>query len=1107
MSTRGRPSKAARVDEDSRRRIAQSLDETFFVEAGAGAGKTASLVERVCALVERGTPITSIAAITFTDAAAGELRERVRLELENRAEEGRPFCAAALDDVDDAPLSTLHAFAQQILSTHAIAAGLPPVLELLDDVDSRIAFDTAWASFFDGLASDPALVPTFGAAMVLGLDERHLRALAWEFHDNWHLLRDVSFAPTGFAGAPAPPVDAAALADLADAAVAMSSGCSVDDDKLRLHLVEVVMPFATRLRDALATGEPLAVLEAVQGSGSLTCGNGRKDQWKGPSKQDVIDRLDAVEAERRSLLRAVRTELFALACEDVRTFVLGRVSERRRLGRLEFHDLLVLARDLLAERRDVLERARASYDHLLIDEFQDTDPLQVDLALLLGREGAEAVPGRLFFVGDPKQSIYRFRHADIGMYSKVRGDFRSDVVPLAKNFRSVAPIIRWINRVFGHLLTSDEGQAPWAELVAVREGRGDSGPPIVTFGGPTEERASIGALREREAADIVEIITRAIDDPWLVADRRGGEEHWRPARLDDIAILLPTRTALPAIERALDAAHIPSRIESRSLVWSTQEARDLLAILRAIDDPSDQVALVAALRTPALACSDRDLVDAVDAKVRWERPDLDLLPDDAPVAVAIRTLDALRSLRWELPFTALVERVVRDLRLLEIATVGPRRRESWNRTRFVVDQARGFADRTPGASLRSFVEWADRQAEERARAMETVVPESDHLAVRITTVHAAKGREFPIVVVAGLSVEGEPNRDARVVWGGEDGPEIKVGAQDLEWRTAGYPDAKDADDLLDHQEAARLLYVACTRARDHLAVSLHHRSEGRGSLAARLHESCAAVRMVTDLAGLPPMLPIAPDPPRDLTPEPIDLAEWRVGRQVVLAAATAPSTWSATRIAGAFASAHAVAVAAGAGAHGDGEGEGGAGGVTGGSGTARGRAVHWVLEQVDLASGDPRVDELAARAAVVEGLVGREGEIAALVRSVLVSGTVAEAVAAPQRWKELYVGAPVGDTVVEGYIDLLYERADGLVVVDYKTDAVDESSGTDALLGRYELQLASYAVALEAVAPDRPVVEARLVVARQGAAIELVVDGARLREGMATVRASVRAVS
>lgn len=245
--------------------------------------------------------------------------------------------------------------------------------------------------------------------------------------------------------------------------------------------------------------------------------------------------------------------------------------------------------------------------------------------------------------------------------------------------------------------------------------------------------------------------------------------------------------------------------------------------------------------------------------------------------------------------------------------------------------------------------------------------------------------------------------------------------------------------------------------------------------------------MLVDLTTLPPMLPIAPDPPRDLIPAPIDLERWRDEHVATITRAAAPSTWSATRVAGSFSTAHAV-----------GETD-----ANVGSGTARGRAVHWVLEQVDLDARAAGVDELAATAAAVEGLSGREREIADLSRSVLASDTLAEARTATRRWKELYVGAPVGDVVVEGYIDLLFERADGLVIVDYKTDAVDAVAGLDPLVERYGPQLASYAVALEAVAPDR-VVEARLVVARPEAAIELTIGGERLRDLMAAVRSSLR---
>jgi ATP-dependent helicase/nuclease subunit A len=1097
--------KAVAADEDVRRRLSKELDRTFFVEAGAGAGKTSTLVDRVCGLVERGAPITKIAAITFTEAAAGELRERVRAELEDRADEGRPHCDAALDDVDDAPLLTLHAFAQRILAAHAIDAGLPPVVEVLDDIEATISFDRTWAAFFDSLASDPVLVPTFGAAMVLGIQERHLRALARALHDHWDLLLDAEFSPVRLRGVSLPPMvgDADRLVALAGEATAARRGCRAADDKLLIHLDDVVEPFARRLaaaRSSSGAADDLAVLEVLVGAPDLHCGNGQKNNWIGPTKADVAELLSRLEEQRQQVLAGVRSVLLPVLCEEVRGLVLDRVAERRRAGRLEFHDLLVLARDLLERKPRVLAAVRASYDHLLIDEFQDTDPIQAQLAMLLGSDDRDVVPGKLFFVGDPKQSIYRFRRADIAVYSALRGRFQRDLVPLARNFRSVEPLIAWVNRVFAELLAPVDGQAPWSRLLPDRDMRADAGPAVVTFGGPTTEKTTVGALREREAADIVEVVQRVLDDPWLVADKRADAEQWRPARLDDIAILLPTRTALPTIERALDAAGIATRIESRSLIWSTQEARDLLSILRAIDDPSDQVALVAALRTPALACTDRDLLDAVAAGLRWSSPDLALLADDAPVAVALRRIDGFRDLRWTTSFTAIVETVVRDLRLLEVAMAGPRRRESWNRVRFVVDQARAFADRGIGATLRAFVDWADRQAEERARALETVVPESDHLAVRITTVHAAKGREFPIVIVAGLSVEGEPHREASVLWHDSSAPpEVRVGAWPLGWRTSGYVDAKATDEMLDQHEADRLLYVACTRARDHLVVSLHHRADGKPSHASRLHGAADAAGALHDLSELPPVLPLAPDPPRDLVPASIDVEVWRAEHEALIDRASQPASVAASAlgaepIAGfdedplVRAAEHADAARS---AH---------------PGAARGRAVHAVLERVDF--DDPRrdLDVLVGAAAAREGLAGREEEIASLVRSVLASPAVAAARTARRRWREVYVAAdPAGaGTVVEGFLDLLYEDDAGLVIVDFKTDALDPDKGAADLVARYRLQLGAYALALREALPGLVVHRSVLVVAGATRAVEVELSAAELAAAIAEVEALVR---
>jgi len=235
-------------------------DRTFFVEAGAGAGKTTALVERVVALVQSGVPVTSIAAITFTEAAAAELRQRVRVALERAGE------SAALDELDDAPLLTIHAFAHRILSAHAIAAGLPPVVEVRDEVEAAIAFDREWAALVDRLLSEPAHVATLGAAMVLGLEERHLRALARAFHDHWDSLVGAPFSDVALSDAPPVTVDAGALLERLDLLDGAIDGCLDPSDRLCRHLRDTVAPLAARLRRP-ESRDALVVLETKSEDG------------------------------------------------------------------------------------------------------------------------------------------------------------------------------------------------------------------------------------------------------------------------------------------------------------------------------------------------------------------------------------------------------------------------------------------------------------------------------------------------------------------------------------------------------------------------------------------------------------------------------------------------------------------------------------------------------------------------------------------------------------------------------------------------------------------------------------------------------------------------
>jgi ATP-dependent exoDNAse (exonuclease V) beta subunit len=1109
----------ALVDAEARRAIGCELARTIFVEAGAGSGKTSALVDRVVALVTADPPVAMrhIAAITFTEKAAAELRDRIRKALLARAE-GDPLaaesCHAALDELDGAAVSTLHAFAQRILREHPIEAGLPPGVEILDEVSSIVDFDERWRQYVDELLDAERLRRSVLLARTAGIRLDDLRDLAEELNANWDLVEErVPLHPA------APPhLEGGRLVERLGRLVVPPDDVPADDTMVRR--LEELADYHDQLQSAADEADLLSVLRYEKPSFRVGgCGN--KARW-GRRADDLLALradLTAWAADRDALVQQVTEAAVVQLMGDVARFTLDGAAERARTGRLQFHDLLVLARRLLRHPEHGVD-ARAAlagrYHRLLIDEFQDTDPIQIELAALLASDDPaaggmpwstiEPAAGRLFFVGDPKQSIYRFRRADIATFLRARAVFGDPPLHLTQNFRTVEPVIAWVNHVFARLIAAETDRQPeYVPLAASRREPPPVGPPVVVCG--LEDHADepkADELRNREAADIAGVVARALAEGWSVHDDGAG---WRPARPGDVTILVPSRISLPSLERALDKAGVAYRVDSSSLVYSTREVRDLLAAARAVDDPTDQLSLVTALRSPGFGCGDDDLYEyRVLQRGAWNHqadPPASL-PADHPVVEGMRYLGELHRQRWWVTPSQLLDRIARDRRLFELGVVQGRPRDVWRRLRFVIDQARAYGE-SVGGSLRAFLAWARLQGDENARVAETILPETDTDTVRIMTIHAAKGLEFPICVLSGSSTA-RSGRQSRVAVGFplEGGVELKVG-KDFESRR--FEEFQETEDIMGHHERLRLLYVAATRARDHLVVSLHHptsRSEpaadrmSAGALLARACDGAAhellqpgAVEPLTGDESAPVATPAGP----------LDHAEWAAALERRLRHGRGVRTVAATTLAAGADRAVTLEPAADQGQlllpldAGAGDGDPGLAKQPrdlelppwnkGRYGTAVGRAVHGVLQAVDLATGEG-IAAVAAAQAAAEGVPGRQAVVEALARSALASATVRAAAGSPH-WRELYVAAPVGDVLVEGYIDLLYRGPDGLVVVDHKTDQVAGEADTDAKVARYRLQGAAYARALglvlgEPVArmvfvfcrPDGPAVERTL---------------------------------
>ena len=407
--------------------------------------------------------------------------------------------------------------------------------------------------------------------------------------------------------------------------------------------------------------------------------------------------------------------------------------------------------------------------------------------------------------------------------------------------------------------------------------------------------------------------------------------------------------------------------------------------------------------------------------------------------------------------------------MLETALGGPDARDVWRRVRYVVDQARAWTD-AGGRGVRRYLRWAAYQAAE-GRASDTILPERDHDAVRLMTVHAAKGLEFPITIVSGLTTKPQGQPALSVVWPG-DGWMLAERDDDV------FQAYQPLDEQMGDAERRRLLYVACTRAVDHLVVSLHRKAEnvdgehghvegdqrdgarrgrrprsrrpparGRGRLrSSRRSPTSSSCRGRTTPSGRPSGgRAIAVASVRSATSATglaTAMAEARE-RRPTRACRRTPSTSTCRR-------GSAVATA------------------------RRSAAPCTPCCRTPTSTTAHDIDELAAAQCAAEGIFGLEARVAALSRSALTAPIVVAAAGGAEHWRELFVVAELGDTVVEGYIDLLVRTPDGLVIVDYKTDQWKPGTDKTARIARYRHQLAAYGLVLGRLL-DEPIVGGVLV--------------------------------
>ena len=748
---------------NAQRQAVKRTGQDVCVVAGPGSGKTRVLVERFAWLVESGVDPEKILAITFTEKAANEIRARLAKRFSHDP--------SMRQRLERAQISTIHGFCYALLRQHALRAGLYPRFEVLDDIGAAAHRRAAMQAALDQVAREKP-DEFLRLASAWPADDMAQRLLA--VHEAIRVsgnLQDALKPPT----LPEPDNLLAAFHAELDAAIqAARSARQTDAARARL---DALVSLQSDLDSIPAEQLPERV-KAVK----LT---GASDAVKAPvnnMRQLAAQYLQAWAAREFGPQRE-------LLCEILERFHQLYAALRKDLAAVDFLDLEEITLQMLRGDEEIRQQVQQSYEHVLMDELQDTNPIQWKILALVRR------PGRFFAVGDINQSIYGFRHAEPGLFEEYEQSVRQSgaaVDRLEENYRTRSEILEAVSRILvephwdnkgirHHELkasaTFAQGESPYVEILCTDRARGDEANVHLWL-----------------AARLRELYGRPLS----------GEN--RTARFSDMAIFVRNSGSFAAIEDALERFSIPYVISGGKTFFESGEVIDLLNLLRVIAFPEDEIAAFALLRSPFFGVSDEDIFRRRIARTLW-------LPEERA------RMEALRALSRSMPVSAVLARFADEsgyMRRLDALGAA-------NCTKFLglLDRLEAGAGRDPGA----LVDEVERLRESAAEANAPVLEAGD--AVQVMTIHKAKGLEFPIVAVADLQ-KGESREHDPVQYD----PASGLG---FRWRLPSgqivcdptYASIIAARKTRESAERDRLLYVALTRAKERLILSFINTAQSR----------------------------------------------------------------------------------------------------------------------------------------------------------------------------------------------------------------------------------------------------------------------------------------
>ncbi|NHN34370.1 UvrD-helicase domain-containing protein [Paenibacillus agricola] len=845
-------------DETARVRIGADLDTTFMVEAGAGSGKTTSIVGRMIALVRtRKAQARDIAAITFTNKAASELMGRFRIKLEQecaRTPQGseREALEEALQQIPECFIGTIHAFCGRLLRERPIEAKLDPAFQEMDDREDRDFRDQCWDEYLDDLRSNGGGKTRAGEGAQAETASQYVEAS----------IEDLAVLQV----------------NVEDLRAVYNRVAEYED--VEIYTEQVARPHFDRLRDSLfplmeeafpyiPTLQPEKDWDVLQKTIRVAMGHKRnKDmtddinvlilaklfdrnlgvtlkRWTDPKMAKYFKEQfhDWQTRTLRPFLQEWREYLHSKLIAFVLPAIRYCTGKRMEAGKLNFQDLLMKAAELLRTYPEVRRYFGNRYSRLFVDEFQDTDPIQAEMMMLLtGGRGDECNwreqlprPGSLFVVGDPKQSIYRFRRADISTYNfvKQRIEQCGEVLQLTRNFRSVKAIGDFVNYAFESKFTlkgqESECQAPFVRMVTQQPNPGGKAAlhGVYTMTAPKQERDRQIDIALYDAERIAQFVAWACGGNLLIHEKTSdeGKPNSRPARPGDFLILLKYRKFIGLYARQLEKYGIVSDTSGSLVIF--EELRILYQLALTLNDPTDRVPLLAVLRGMLFGLSDDALYH-----YRHEGGNIGLYTIADPARLSVKSVkvdQALHKLRqymeWVriLPALPAFTRIIDDIGLITAAAVGESGAIRSGTLIKLLEVLQGDAEAS--------IEWS-ALTERLHRLTDSESLEAASLfsgsadAVRIMNLHKAKGLEAPIVMMAcpcgnnehdaeeHIDRLAEPSLGYFTISKRKDMFTSEVVAQPVSWTRHA-----EREREFMKAETDRLLYVATTRAKQLLIVS------------------------------------------------------------------------------------------------------------------------------------------------------------------------------------------------------------------------------------------------------------------------------------------------